>query len=518
MTGSGPVADSPPASTARVPSLLHRGWQATTLRLRLVGALLVLAAFGIGITAMVGNNLLRDYLLHQTDQRLLAASASLSDRGLSQAMVGRRGEQIRLPNDLVFLVVDADGTLIASSTVQSDLGGRRPPDISGITYARALELGGRPFDTPAGDGAAPWRMVAQPVVTPGGYGSIIIATSLGDVERTLGHLRAVELLTGAAVLLGLGLVGFALVRLTLRPLTDIEVIAEAIGAGDLSRRVPEAPPNTEVGRLSSALNAMLAQIEQAAAERARSEGEARASEERMRRFVADASHELRTPLTSIRGFAELHRQQGAHRDRVEADRMLERIESESRRMTDLVEDLLRLARLDGQRPVVHAPVDLLPIVADAAFDAHTLAPDRVVHVDVPDDSVDANTVVAGDDAQLREVLGNLVTNALVHTPAGTPVSITLRSEDRAEGAVAVVEVRDEGPGMSAEHAAHVFERFYRTDASRTRAAGGSGLGLSIVGAIVEAHHGRVELYTAPGEGCTFRVVLPRSKGGVSEQV
>jgi two-component system OmpR family sensor kinase len=229
----------------------------------------------------------------------------------------------------------------------------------------------------------------------------------------------------------------------------------------------------------------------------------------MRRFVADASHELRTPLTSIRGFAELQRQQGPDRNRAEADRMLERIESESRRMTELVEDLLRLARLDGHRPIAHVPVDLMPIVADAAFDAHSLAPDRVVQVDLPDGGDAGPVIVAGDDAQLREVLGNLVNNALVHTPPGTPVRIALRAEDRDEGPVAVVDIVDEGPGMTAEHASHVFERFYRTDASRTRAAGGSGLGLSIVGAIVEAHGGRVELYTSPGEGCTFRVVLGR---------
>lgn len=494
---------------------LCRGWRATTLRLRLVVALLVLAAIGIGITAMVGNNLLRDYLIRQTDQRLLAASASLSERGLSQGILGRPGEQARLPNDLVYLVVDADGTLIASTTVQSDLGGHRPPDISGITYARAMELGGHPFDAPGGDSGASWRMVAQPVLAPGGRGSIIIATSLGDVERTLGHLRDVELLTGGSVLLGLAAMGFALVRLTLRPLTDIEVTAEAIGAGDLSRRVPQAPTNTEVGRLSSALNAMLSQIEQAASERARSEQEARESEERMRRFVADASHELRTPLTSIRGFSELYRQQGAARDQADADRMLARIESESRRMTDLVEDLLRLARLDGHRPVAHTPVDLLPIVADAAFDAHTLAPERVVHVDLPDGGEGTATVVSGDDAQLREVLGNLVANALAHTPSDAPVSIGLRSEDRTEGPVVIVEVIDGGPGMTVEHASHVFERFYRTDASRARVAGGSGLGLSIVGAIVEAHGGRVELYTSPGEGCTFRVIIPRGRAVLS---
>lgn len=476
-----------------------------SLRLRLVGALLVLAALGIGTTAAVGNDLLHSYLLRQTDRRLMAASASLSNTGMGPGIFGAR-DLLRLPNDLVFLVVDDDGQLITASPIQPDLGGHRPPRIDGITYERALELQGQAFTARSEGEGADWRAVAEPVTYQGGRGSVIIATSLGDVDRTLRHLQTVELLTGVAVLAGLALVGIAVVRISLRPLTDIEEVAEAIGAGDLARRVPEAPLHTEVGRLSAALNGMLSQIERAVQERTESERAARSSEEVMRRFVADASHELRTPLTSIRGFAELHRQKRATLAPGESERMLDRIESEATRMSALVEDLLTLARLDQRAPAAFEPVDLIPIATDAVYDAHVLAPDRPVHIELPSDATEVVTM--GIEAQIREVLGNLVSNALSHTPQGVAVLVRVEGPSEANGFAAVIEVADEGPGMTSEQAAHVFERFYRVDPARSRASGGSGLGLAIAGAIVEAHGGRIELFTAPDQGARFRVVFP----------
>jgi two-component system OmpR family sensor kinase len=262
---------------------------------------------------------------------------------------------------------------------------------------------------------------------------------------------------------------------------------------------------------------MLEQIESAFAARARSEAaareaeaRARQSEERMRQFVADASHELRTPLTSIRGFAELYRQ-GAVSSPEDTAALLGRIENEAARMGLLVEDLLLLARLDQQRPLDDEPVELAVVVSDSVEAARAVEPERPITVELPDGT--ARLVVRGDDARLRQVVGNLLSNALTHTPPGTPVSVRLY----AENGLAVVEVADKGPGLAPEQAERVFERFYRADAARGRPArragaasmgGGTGLGLAIVAAITEAHGGSVQLDTEPGRGATFRVRLP----------
>jgi two-component system OmpR family sensor kinase len=333
-----------------------------------------------------------------------------------------------------------------------------------------------------------------------GGGAVVVAAPLGDVQNTVQRLAALQLVIGVVVLLAFAALGYAVVRRSLRPLVEVESTAEAIAAGDLTRRVPESDPRTEVGSLAGSLNAMLGQIEGAFGAQRASEANARQSEERMRRFIADASHELRTPLTSIRGFAELYRQ-GAVSDPAELDRVMRRVEDEAARMGLLVEDLLLLARLDQQRPLQREPVDLLDLARDAVHDASAVDPGRPVSLEVMSGEP---PVVTGDDARLRQVFGNLVTNALTHTPAGTPVVVRVGTY----GAEAVVEVVDRGPGLSAEQAARAFERFYRADASRTRAHGGSGLGLSIVAALVAAHGGRVDLDTAPGEGATFRVRLP----------
>jgi two-component system OmpR family sensor kinase len=268
--------------------------------------------------------------------------------------------------------------------------------------------------------------------------------------------------------------------------------AGAIAAGDLSQRVPAEPEGTEARDLGDALNGMLTTIEGAFAERA-------ASEARLRRFVADASHELRTPVTTIRGYAELYRHGGLS-EPDDLDQAMRRTEQESVRRASLVDDLLLLARLDEGRPLARDPVDLGVLGIDAAADARAVAPDRVVTADVAE-----GVTVDGDEDRLRQVVGNLVGNALVHTPAGTPVSVRVHNG----GGRAVVEVHDDGPGMTPEVAERAFERFSRADASRSRHAGGSGLGLAIVRAIVVAHGGDVALDTALGHGTTVRVELPR---------
>ncbi len=327
------------------------------------------------------------------------------------------------------------------------------------------------------------------------------------MSATIVRLRGIDLAVSIAILVALAGVGVAIIRASLRPLVEIERTAAAIAAGELSRRVPDRDPRTEIGRLGRALNSMLAQIESAFGARAASEAAARRSEERMRRFITDASHELRTPLTTIRGFAELYRQ-GGSREPAELDRLMRRIEDQAAGMGLLVEDLLLLARLDQQRPLERRPVDLLALAADAVNDARAVAPDRRIElVTGGGDGAVGPLVVLGDEPRLRQVIANLMSNALTHTPAGTPVEVVARTR-RLEGVPqAVVEVVDHGPGLGPEQAERVFQRFYRADPARSRSRGGTGLGLAIVAALVAAHQGTVEVDASPGRGATFRVLL-----------
>jgi two-component system, OmpR family, sensor kinase len=363
---------------------------------------------------------------------------------------------------------------------------------------------------PATGGHGRWRVAVQPL-DDGSGGSVVVAASLDGIDATTRQLRLIDLGVSLVVLAVLAGLGAAIVRASLRPLVEIEQTARAIAAGDLTRRVPDRDPRTEVGRLGRALNTMLAQIESAFGARAASEASARRSEDRMRRFVADASHELRTPLTTIRGFAELYRQGGA-RDPAELDRLMRRIEDQAARMGLLVEDLLLLARLDQQRPLDRRPVDLLALAAEAVNDARAVAPDRPIELvlggEDGDRGSEAALVVLGDDQRLRQILANLVNNALAHTPAGSPVEVRVGASSLDGRPGAAVEVVDHGPGLTPEQAERVFERFYRADPARSPADGGAGLGLSIVAALVAVHGGTVGVDSVPGRGARFRVVLP----------
>jgi two-component system OmpR family sensor kinase len=318
----------------------------------------------------------------------------------------------------------------------------------------------------------------------------VTAIPLDEVTSTLSELLIIEILTTAAITLLLLLATWFVVRRGLRPLERMGTAARS-AATDLSRRVEPATDTSEVGRLGLAINDMLGQLETAFAERA-------ANEQRLRHFVSDASHELRTPLTSMRGYAELLRRNPvmSEEDVLLATR---RIEEETRRMGVLVDDLLLLARLDQGRPLERGPTDLTAIVLDACADARVVDPARVVtaHVDGP-------VQVIGDALRLRQVLANLVRNALVHTPPGTPIEVHLG----VEGDTAVIEVIDHGPGILAEHAQRIFERFHRADPGRSGDQGGSGLGLSIAAAVVAAHGGQIEVRETPGGGATFRIELP----------
>jgi two-component system OmpR family sensor kinase len=312
---------------------------------------------------------------------------------------------------------------------------------------------------------------------------LIVATSLHDVDSTLHRLFMIELLVTAAVIAALALLGLWVVRLGLRPLHAIEETAAAITAGDLSRRVEEADPRTEVGRVGSALNTMLDRIE--------------ASDRRLRRFIADASHELRTPLAAVRAYAELFGR-GASTRPDDLERSMSGITREAERMSLLVDDLLLLARLDEGRPIERKPVDLAAVVGEAVDAARVVEPGR--SIDLSSEPV----TVAGDETRLRQVVDNLLANARAHTPPDTTVSVELRRGD----GHATLSVADHGPGLTKEQAARVFERFYRVDSSRARASGGVGLGLAIVAAVTEAHGGAAEVHPTPGGGATFVITLP----------
>jgi two-component system, OmpR family, sensor kinase len=327
----------------------------------------------------------------------------------------------------------------------------------------------------------------------------VVATSLADVDAAVSRLVMVEVVATGVVLALLALVAFWVVRLGVRPLKAMARTATTVASGaDLSQRVPGARAGTEAGDLGTALNTMLARLEKAFADQ-------QASEERLRRFVADASHELRTPVATIRGYAELYRRGGLD-DTAQLDQAMRRTEAEVRRMGDLVDDMLLLARLDQGRPLERGPVDLGVLAVDAAADARAMAPGRPVRA-----SIEEGVVVEGDEHRLRQVVANLVRNAIVHTPPEAAITVAARRRDGR----GVVEVRDEGPGMPLEQAARAFERFYRADPGRARDRGGSGLGLAIVRAVAAAHRGTATLVSAPGVGTTVTVEVPLPAASVA---
>jgi two-component system OmpR family sensor kinase len=351
-----------------------------------------------------------------------------------------------------------------------------------------VDDGGSIFTLDAERGSDEFRARAEPL--PDGS-MLIVAAPLNEVAETLRRLLLIETLVSLAVVAAIVGLGLWLVRLGLRPLGRIEETASAIAAGDLSRRIDETDQRTEVGRLGRALNTMLGQIEHAFAEKV-------ASEQRLRRFVGDASHELRTPLSSVQAYAELF-ERGARDRPQDLARAMAGIEREAKRMAMLVDDLLLLARLDQGRPLERAPVDVSEVARDAVDAARAVDGDRSLELDAPEP-----VVVIGDRERLRQVVDNLLANVRAHTHSATPAAVHVGREN----GVALIEVADEGPGLTEEQAAHVFERFYRADPSRSRDSGSSGLGLAIVAAIAEAHGGGASLTSRPGHGATFRISLP----------
>ncbi|MEV6814446.1 HAMP domain-containing sensor histidine kinase [Micromonospora sp. NPDC051296] len=502
------------------------------LRIKLVAAVLALVAAALLVISSLTTFFLRSYLVDQIDGQLLGSSQVLGPK-IPSLLQGR--VEAMLPSDYVVVLANPEWGVSRPSYDDRTLKPAQlppfPSDLDGFA-----ERVGPPRTVTSLDGQTRWRVYYARLAS---NEVLAIGQPLTEVELAVKRLIWIDLLVGGAVLILLASIGAAIVRTSLKPLVEIERTAAAIAGGDLSRRVPDPEegqpcPTSELGRLSRALNAMLSQIEMAFTARAASESAARTaesaareaagsakaseararrSEERMRQFVADASHELRTPLTTIRGFAELYRQ-GAARAPEQTSDLLRRIEDEAARMGLLVEDLLLLARLDRERPLSLAPVELPVLAADALEAARAMAPERRIELEIEPGS--GPLVVRGDDARLRQVIGNLMTNALRHTPPEASVTLRLRAEP---GNLAVVEVADTGPGLTGEQAERVFERFYRADASRTRRIGGNtgtGLGLAIVAALVTVHQGTVEVAETPGGGATFRVRLPLAPATDSE--
>ena len=322
-------------------------------------------------------------------------------------------------------------------------------------------------------------------------GVLVVADPINNVTSTLDQLLLVELLVTAGALIGAILLGLWLVQVGLRPLRDVVRTAEAISGGDLMHRVPNENTRTEVGHVATALNVMLERIQAGFAD-------LQLSENRLRRFVSDASHELRTPIAAVSAYAQLFGQGAAEREE-DLPRVMEGIERETARMGRLVEDLLLLARIDEQHPFDLEPVELVGLVAEAVETARTVGPQWPISL-VASEPVE----IMGDWGALRQVVDNLLANVRAHTAPGTAATVSVGRAGRE----AFVEVGDEGPGISEEQAAVVFERFFRADPSRSRETGGAGLGLAIVATIVRAHGGQVMAVARPGQGALFRVVLP----------
>ncbi len=460
--------------------------------------MLVLSALGIGVADFAAHTALKSYLIGRLDDQLNAVAGGSFLR-LDRAGIepdrdddgdgDERGAPLRrVPSAISVTLLNPSGTIIGR------LGGELNTErvervVAGITPDVVAAKKGRPF-TIIKD-KAHFRVLAR--LLPSGAGSAVAALSLEDVERTLGRLQLLFLFIGLLVLLLVGVVSRVAIRLSMKPLTAVEGTAEAIANGDLSARLPDAKPNSEVGRLTTSLNRMLGRIEESFAVQRR-------SEEKLRRFVADASHELRTPLTAIRGFAELHRQ-GAVSGEERTKELIGRIENESKRMSSLVEDLLTLARLDQARPLSQEAVDVKKLIEEVIQAVRAGHPAVNISSVIPDDEV----FIIGDSLKVYQAVLNLTVNAAIHTPAGTPITVTLSEKDDA----VQIRVSDLGPGLTPEQQTRVFERFYRVDQSRTRnGADGSGLGLSIVQAIMDAHQGTVDIEGALGQGTSFTLTFP----------
>jgi two-component system OmpR family sensor kinase len=480
-----------------------------SLRRRITFGILILTATGYVISGVIAQQALKGYLLHQVDSQLVALSGGTLPRVAAFGIADsddfeenreerRKNRPLivatplqRIPTSTSITLLDSNGTVLAelggdlnSSPIANYLGGLSMQDVADLN-GEAFTVKGTRDD---------FRAIA--VVLPNGAGSVVAAQSLGDLNRTVDRLGLLFLLIGLLLLTLITVATRLVIRIGMRPLKDVETTAGEIAGGNLSVRMPDANPDTEVGRLVTALNAMLSRIEGSFAARVE-------SEDRLRRFVADASHELRTPITAIRGFSELYRQGAVQGEQPTKD-LVARIEGESVRMSTLVEDLLLLARLDEERQMEMKPINLVDIVDAAVSSARVSNPHHKIEFEKPSHEI----FILGDAPRVHQVIANLLANAGVHTPMGSQVALTISQE--ALGVA--IAVSDNGPGLSPEAQSKIFQRFYRADPSRARVDGeGSGLGLSIVDAVMRAHGGSVSVQSEPGNGAKFTLFFPIEK-------
>ncbi len=475
-----------------------------SLRARLVAAVVVASLVALVAAGSVTYSALSSFLYQQVDGSLTTASSPLGSAFASAVTTGQ-------PISTTFVASHAPGMFVelrsASNRPLAEFVAYRP---GGQIVTPAL-----PPHLPVPGSAGAATYLNEPSAQGGGPGFrvrvgnlgnglvLVLALPLTQESSTLSRLLAVELIVALAALIAAGLIGWWLVRVGLQPLQRVEATAGAIAAGQLDQRVPEGSPRSEVGRLARSFNTMLDRIQHAFTLRDATEQALRSSESQLRQFVADASHELRTPVAAVGAYTELaERATTEHPE--DLPRILTGIRAETSRMGQLVQDLLLLARLDEGRPLEHVPIELVGLAATAVQAAQAVGGDSWPVALVAEHPVE----IVGDPDRLRQVLDNLLANVRAHTPAGTHTIVYVGQE----GPEAVLSVTDDGPGLSPEHAAHVFERFYRADSSRSRASGGAGLGLALVAAILTAHGGSVALHSTPGEGATFIVRLPIEEG------
>ncbi len=470
-----------------------------SLRGRLLIGVISLVVLAILVSDIATYSFLKPSLVARVDDQLQAGWRSAVGLlgGPDEGGGGVQEASAQFPPGTVIELIGANGSVLTAKvlTTVGTSPSRALPVLPHPLPNAGLDHPSSPY-TVAGSGEVDqFRVIDWPedfFINQGFPGSfVVVAVPLTEVKTTLSQMLLLETLIGLAVVAATAALAFLIIRVGLRPLQRMGAVASDIAAGDLSRRVEPATQKTEIGRLGLALNGMLSQIEAAFAERT-------ASNDRLRRVIADASHELRTPLTSIRGYAEMLRR-GAAESPTDSEAARRRIEEESIRMTGLVDDLLVLARLDQGRPLDKAAVDLRSIATDAVADARVVAPLRKISL-----SANGPVIVTGDDTRLRQVLGNLVRNAIVHTPQQTPIEVSVAGDD----GVGRLSVADHGPGLAADDVERIFEPFYRADPSRSRDRGGAGLGLSIVSAVVTAHGGHVKVSRTEGGGATFEVELP----------
>ena len=485
-----------------------------SLRNRLVVGVVVLSALGFIASDFAARSALQSFLVGQVDDQLASVAGgsalrldragiapdensaipedSTEDEADENVRKSKPAPAIRplrqVPTAISVTLLDPTGNVLG--IIGGDLNTQEIGNyVNGLTIHDVELCGDKPFTISAP--GADFRVLAR--VLPSELGSVVVAQSLDNVDNTIHQLQILFIFIGLVALLLIGLASRKVIDIGLKPLAEVETTAESIAGGNLSARLPDAKPDTEVGRLVSSLNQMLTRIEGAFSAQTESEN-------RLRRFVADASHELRTPLTAIRGFAELNRQ-GAVQGKEATNELIVRIEKESMRMGALVEDLLLLARLDQSRELEKNPVNIRSVVEEVVASARAAGPEHPISISIPDGDI----YILGDGNRVHQVIANLLANARTHTPVGTAISVVVTQDDNGTS----ISVTDKGPGLSNQDQERIFERFFRADPSRTRTTDeGSGLGLSIVDAVMRAHGGRVSVTSKLGEGATFTLFFP----------